>query len=133
MSHFPIFIFLFLFTTGCTKSLEDFKEEGQGVTRSLVQELQLVRTKDDLQNASPRIKKVFDKMVDVMISAQQYHQTHPNLESIEFHKDDLELSDRLRMELNRLYLLENGKEIIEKCQENALQRLEISKKRSLKK
>jgi hypothetical protein len=41
-------------------------------------------------------------------------------------KGDHELSDMLRIELERIYRIEGGRQIIEKCQENARTLLELS-------
>jgi hypothetical protein len=47
----------------------------------------------------------------------------------ENNKMDRALSEHLRRELNRIYGIEGGREIIEKCQEEALFRLDGFEKR----
>lgn len=118
-------VFCALLLTGCgSSSLDDFQEEGEGVTRSLVQELQSIHTREDLLNSSASLQGLFDKLVDVMIAAQQYRDKHPQLDQNVVSKPNRELSDQLRIELNRLFQIEGGREIIEKYQDPSLQRLD---------
>ena len=116
----------------CTKSLEDFKEEGEGLTRSLIQELQEIRTRKDLQLSYGRLQILFTRLSDLMITAQEFQEKH-HLSSLELSKENHELSELLRIELNRIFLLDGGKELIEKCQEPALQKLDAYLKRMQKK
>ncbi|WP_158021734.1 hypothetical protein [Candidatus Protochlamydia naegleriophila] len=122
-----------LLMTGCSpRSLEDFKEEGEGITRSLIQELQKIRSRDQLVASTGRLQRLFDELVLVAIAAREFHHTHQELEMIELTLTDHELSDRLRVELNRIYRFEGGRQIIEKCQEAALNRLDACEKRLCK-
>lgn len=116
--------------TGCgTRSLDDFREEGEGVTRSLIQELQTIHTREQLLSSSGRLQRLFDNLVNVMMAAEEYCSGHPELEKGELMPHNHELSDQLRIELNRLYRLEGGRQFIEKCEENALHRLDAFKKK----
>lgn len=116
---------LLLILASCgPRSLDDFVEEGDGVVRSLVQELQSIHTRDHLLASTSKLKKLFDRLADIMIAAQEYANSHPELNKSELIRPNHEISDQLRIELNRLYKLEGGCQIIEKCQENALQKLE---------
>lgn len=114
------------------RSLEDYREEGEGITRSLIKELAAIRSRDELLQASPVLKKQFERLVDVMIAARDYYEKHPKIDLLELAKTNHELSDQLRSELNRLYVLEGGREIIEKCQEAALHRLDAFEQRLAK-
>jgi hypothetical protein len=115
---------------GCnSRSLEDFQEEGESQTLALVKELQMIHHRDELIEAIPRLQKRFDKLVQVAINAREFYEKHAFLELLEVSKKGHELSDQLRFELQRLYRLEGGKEIIEKCQEPALHRLDAFEKR----
>lgn len=125
--------FLVLTVTSCgPRSLEDYREEGAGITRSLIKELTATRSREELLQAAPNLKKQFERLVDVMIAAREFREKHPKAESLELTKIDHELSDQLRCELNRLYALEGGREIIEKCQETALHRLDAFEQRLAK-
>lgn len=117
-------------TTGCgPHSLEDFQEEGEGIMRSLLQELKAIHTREELLATQGRLQRQFDRLVFIMISAEEFSFSHPEQgkeEAIRFNHD---LSDQLRVELNRLYRLEGGRQIIEKCQEKALYRLDAFQRR----
>lgn len=119
--------------TACgPRSLEDFREEGEGVTRSLVKELSVIRTRSELLKAVPRLQKLFNNLIDVMIAAREFQEKSSKFDPIEWTYHNHELSDQLRIELNRVYALEGTREIIEKCQEQALHRLDAFEKRLAK-
>lgn len=111
------------------QSLDDFREEGHSITRSLTQELKHIRARDELIASSGRLKQLFNELTDVMIAAKEYQARHPSAEVHEFSQADHIASDQLREELNRIYRLDGAREIIEKCQEEALMRLDAYEKR----
>ena len=63
-----------------------------------------------------------------MIAAAEYRETSRTNGLEELKGPNHELSDQLRIELNRLYEMEGGRNIIEKCQESALRRLDSFEK-----
>ena len=68
-------------------------------------------------------------MTDIIINAREFKLGHPNAEIPELSQKDIILSDQLRSELNRIYTtIEGGREIIEKCQEEALNKLDTFEK-----
>lgn len=122
-----------LILAGCKSlTLEDFREEGEGVTRSLIQTLQTIHNRDQLLAASERIEYLFDRLVSVMIEAATFYDSLPEEEKGETLRSSYDLSDPLRLELNRLYRLEAGRTLIEKCQERPLQRLDAFEKQRIK-
>ncbi|MBA2369336.1 MAG: hypothetical protein H0V82_09990 [Candidatus Protochlamydia sp.] len=104
------------------KSSEDLKEEARGITRTLIRDLQKIRTRDRLITSSKNLQELFSQLAEVMKEAQDFHSRHPG--EIALIKADHELSDLLRMELERIYRIEGGRQIIEKCQEHARALLE---------
>jgi hypothetical protein len=122
------FLLLFLLASCGSRSLDDFEEEGEGVMRSLIQEMQSIRTRDQLLASTIRLKRHFDRLIDIMIAAEESLYAHPEIDRGEFGGPNHELSDKLRIELNRLYRIEGGRKIIEKCQEKALHRLDAFEK-----
>lgn len=127
-----IIVMLIMATSCGPRSLEEFEEEGEGVIRSLIQELQAIHTREQLLAASANLQRQFDRLVNIMIAAQEYGYAHPELDRGEFIRHNHELSDHLRIELNRLYRLEGGRQIIEKCEEKALHRLDAFEKKHAK-
>ena len=118
---------ILLLLSACNKSLEHYKEEGEGITRSLIQELKGIHTRKDIINSAQRLTMLFNDLSDVMIASHEYQESH-HLSEIELTHENHDLSEQLRIELNRVYLL-SGKDIIEKCQEQALQKLDAYKKK----
>jgi 3-phosphoglycerate kinase len=100
--------------------MEDYREEGEGITNSLIKELKKVKNRDELLIGTPRLKKLFKQLADLIVAAHQYREKHPTLEIPELSTTAHTLNEQLRSELNRIYLIEGGREVIEKCQEEAL-------------
>lgn len=115
-------ILLFILFSCSTQSLAHFRFEGEAVSRQLINELKQIRTRDDLIEHSSRLQELFNRLVDVIIKAQEFKDKHPE-EQIE-PISEASLSDQLRIELNRVLHMEGGKEVIEKAQEEALNRLD---------
>ncbi len=106
---------------GCNpNSLEDFQHEGEALCRSIVADLQDINNREDLVNASPKLKKRFNNLVDLMIEARTYSQEHPE----ECALPPSTSSEQLLSELKRVYALDGGKEIVERAQREALIRLD---------
>ena len=118
-----LLLIVLLCLTSCgRRSLDDFREEGESVTRSLIQELRQIRTRQQLLSSSKKLQYLFNKLADIMIAAQEFRQKQKITEK----SPDLvnpEISAKLRLELVRIYKLEGGRQIIEKCQEQALCKL----------
>lgn len=133
LTNLCLIILLLTFLTGCgPRSEEDFREEGEGVTRSLIKELQGIRTREQLNGSLGKIQRHFENLVSIMISAQEYLAAHPEQEKEEPCRPGNDLSDQLRIELNRIYRIDGGRQLIEKSQENALHRLDAFEKRRAK-
>ncbi len=106
------------------QSLDDFLEEGEGITRALVIELKQVRTRDDLLAHAAKLQQLFNALVDVIIRAQEFKDLHPNAQPSNTYVNEQIMGDQLRVELNRVLRMEGGREVIEKTQEEALNRLD---------
>lgn len=107
--------------------MDEFREEGEGITNSLINELKKIRNRDEMIIEAPRIKKMFDDLANLMVGAHEYRKKHPNSDIPELTSQNHFLCDQLREELTRVYLMEGGREIIEKCQEEALKKLSLIK------
>lgn len=104
-------------------SPEDFLEEGQGIERTLVEELKKIHTREQLLTSVPKLKKLFASLGNVMIAAEEYRAKHRHA-FVQTTKREHALSDALRNELTRIYHIEGSRDIIEKCQEETLNRLD---------
>jgi hypothetical protein len=125
-----IITFFTLFFCSCgSRSLEDFREEGEAISTLLVKELNRVHTRDQLLQSSPKLKQLFGSLVDVIIAAHEYREHQDSIETLEFSSQSLYVSECLRAELNRVYQVEGARSIVEKCQEHALHRLDGYKKK----
>ena len=114
------------------RSLQDYRQEGESLTRDLLEVLYTIDTREDAVSAAPRLKSLFDQMVTLMIAARDYREKHPEAEMPLYTIKSRELSDRLRAELNRVFRIEDARDIVEKCQEDSLNRLDAYDKRHKK-
>lgn len=103
--------------------------ESHGIIRAIVSELQQIHTREELLKSSPKLKKQLNRLVESMIKARTLQlQSQVNESQFERHP----LCDVLRNELNRVYKLDGGREIIENCQKDALDRLDQFEQKLLK-
>jgi hypothetical protein len=125
----PLVFLLCLVSCG-PRSQEDFRDEGETIAYSLIEELRHVHSRDDLLAKTPKLKQLFHSLVDLAIAARDFREKHPeaNFLSQGSRKEET-VSDQLREELNRIFLIEGGREIIEKAQEEALNRLDAFEKK----
>jgi hypothetical protein len=106
---------IFLFLLSCEPAtFADLRCEADAQIRKLAEELQSIRTKEELQKAVPLLRKRFLKIADLLIQAR------------EFSKEDLEpsiASELLFAELARIYEMPGGRELIEGAQMEAVQKI----------
>lgn len=121
-------LFLFIFSSCSENSLEDYRESGRSQTKTLIKKLESIHSIQDLLVHENSLENLFFKLSDLMVRARQSHQ-----ELLPLEKEDLILSDKLRNELNRIFLIPGGKKVIESCQEKALTHLSICEKQLEKK
>jgi len=99
-------------------SYSKFKEKGQSKSRSLIDELKMVRTKDQLVERRHSLRRYFDDLADLNDQAKSYALNHPSEPLPLMDLESKELSDLLRQELLRVYRLDGGREIIDECRQN---------------
>lgn len=119
-----LFSLVILLTSCSSPSLEDFRSEGEATSRELTAELKQIRSRDDLLIHAPRLQTLFNRLVEIILAAESFKelqdQTTVEL-SVNRHSA---ISDQLRIELNRVLHMEGGREVIERAQEAALNRLD---------
>jgi hypothetical protein len=113
-----------LFTSCTQNSLDGYREEGQGIIRSIIEVLKPIHTREELVNSAPQLKRLFNNLTDILILAHEFRTKHPDAEVHGLTIDDHTLSDELRDELNRILRIDGGREILEKSQVEALNRLD---------
>lgn len=96
---------------------DDPRREGHKIIKLLIQDLQKIRTRDDLLVVEPLLEKHFLKLAQVMIGSRERDGEG------ELKESDHILSEQLRVQLNRVYHIEGGREIIERTQVRAIELL----------
>jgi hypothetical protein len=120
------------FLLACSpQSIDEFQEEGEGIVRSLIHELQEISTQEELLAAAGQLQSYFNRLVSVMIAAEEHLKAFPQEKGSVSAPWNRELNEQLRLELHRIYKIKGGKQLIEKTQEKALHRLDIYMKKNL--
>ena len=120
-----LFLLLLLCLFGCSPtSLDDFRNQGQSVTRSLIQDLRLIQAREDLAKLEPILKKRFEALVFIMIEAREFQINNPEAIFSEPSALDMDLNEELKQELERVWKVEGGREMIERAQREAMLRLD---------
>lgn len=125
----PIILVLFLVSSCGPRSLEDFREEGEATTQSIIVILEQINTREELQVVSPKLKKLFGRLVEISIGAQDFRNAHVEVELVELSDYSKQLSLELQGEMRRIYGIDGCRDLFEKCQEDALNRLDGYEKR----
>ena len=106
---------VFLSFAGCSPTtLEDICIEGESQVKKLAEELREIETKEALKKALPRIERRFLKIAELLIELEKM----PHKE-----RDPMEVSERLFIEMARLYEIPGGREMLESAQVAAIDRL----------
>lgn len=90
---------------------------------ALATEFGHIHTREELIASSIRIKKLFQQLVDTLIAAQEFRKKHLDMEFPEISPAQLDTNLLLRSQMNRIYQIEGARELVEKYQEEALNRL----------
>lgn len=119
-----------IFLVSCQPaSMEDFQAAGAVRVRLLLKDLRSIESREDLALMEPVLKKHFDKIVDLLISARSFQQKKQIRNSeIYFFLNNQILNESLLGELKRIYGLEGGRECIEKAEKEAMLRLDAHEK-----
>ena len=128
-THLFLFLtILIFFTTSCgPRSLNDFRQEGEGIAEDIVKELKQIHSTEEFPQHSIRLKKLFNKLVDVIIAAHEYKNTYSSA-NLDVDSSNYTASESLREQFVRIFKMEGGQEKLEKCEQEALNRLDAYEK-----
>ncbi len=113
--------------------MEEYRREGEALSRKFTEQLQQIETREDLVKALPEIRKRYDEIADLMIEVDEFKEEHFG-EAIDawYPTDDL-VSEALMIEMKRIYRLEGARELMENAQRESLFRLDAVLRKSSKK
>ena len=132
-SLFPLLLFLLILTTSCRQSDESYRLQGNEILQKLVEETEQIETLEELIHSCPHLKMLFDELVAVIIKLKSWQIKHGAYESPNEDPEDHALRLKLCQELNRLFRIPGGRELIEKSQEKALEHLDAFEKKQARK
>jgi hypothetical protein len=120
-----------MFLCSCGRhSPEDYKEEGQQLSLSLIKVFSRIHSYEELTTASPDLKRLFDQLATICIEAQQQMARDGIVEPLELSEKEQQVNARLRLELQRICKIEGCRDLVEKCQEEAMTRLDAHLQRN---
>ena len=99
--------------------------QGQQIKLELLSELQSVDDIETLLKVSPKLQRLFGQLVDVMIEAKKWQNTH-KVTAWQMSDDERLTSQQITQELARIYKIPSAQLLIEKTQELALLKLDTA-------
>jgi hypothetical protein len=110
---------------GCSpSSISDFRHEGESICRDIITDLENIQERGDLVKFEVSLKKNFEKLSFVLMQAREFQMNHPEEALIEHDVEGTEVSDLLLEQMQRVYRIEGGREVIERAQREAMLRLD---------
>lgn len=118
-----LILFLLLFVQFACSSFSghDFKRQGERITRDLVLRLELINDREELFQALPHLKQLFDELAVLIIKAKKADEANKTKKNA--YRVDPLWSRRLREEFERIYQMDGGRDLMEVAQGNALEKL----------
>ncbi len=107
-----------LFLSACmTSPQETFRGKGKKIVKELTLTLQNVENHEELQSASPQLRKLYKKLALLLLEVRSCQEKHPEMT---FSSEALEESEELFSHLARLYEIPGCREIMERSQGDAV-------------
>jgi len=108
-----LFFLQAFFLVACSPAtLEDLVSQGEAETRLLAEELHCIETKEELKRRLPRLRKRFNRIANLLIDLRKFSNLPPGEPTL--------ASEKLFIELARLYEIPGAREIIESAQSEAV-------------
>ena len=131
MLNFLFLTFILLFSSCSSSKPEDFREDGRSISKSLINQLKHIQSKENLIERASLLEELFTNLTEVMINAKNCSEEN-YFEIMPLEQEDYLISDKLRFELNRIYRIPGAKEVMEKIQEKAFKLLDLSEQQRQK-
>ena len=124
---FPAVLFFLLFffvRPSHSDSLLSYRQEGREITQKLIYQLRQTKDYQQLIAGKNELKQKFNQLAKMMIAAHALYLQKGALSSYLFISEEEHiLSEQLKAELDRLYQIEGCRQMLESCEEEALQSL----------
>ena len=112
----------FLLLSGCSPAnLADLRCEGEAEIKKLTLELRKLESQEDVQKASKRLKSHFNRIADLLIETRNF--PPPNGET-----QEIASAEELFAEFARVYEIPGARASIEAAQNEAVRRIDRSKR-----
>lgn len=128
------FLISLLLVCGCSpSSSEEFRREGSARCQALIRDLEKIENHEQLLSAELQLKKHFESLVSLMVEAAEFQQKNLDSPDVEGATEERGVDEKLQEELRRIYTIEGGREVIERCQQEGLVRLDAYERALVKK
>ncbi len=114
----------FIFSSCNPTSSRDYQLQARDQISQLVKDLKKLQDPVQLQRAQKKLKKHFIRLSKTLICYANYIEKHPEL-NFEPSEELQSFCLELESELNRLYRLDGGRELVEDSQEDAYLKLSL--------
>jgi len=116
-----LFLSLVFLAACAPANLDDLRCEADGEMKKLSAELRKLETSEDVQKASRRLKKHFNKIADLLAAAKHFPLAEAAI------KEGSAAGEELFSELARLYEIPGARAAIEAAQGEAVHRLDMAR------
>jgi hypothetical protein len=128
-----IFWIVLLFYGCSPNSPQEFHREGEARCLSLIRDLDKIENREQLLQAEPQLKKYFSALTDLMIEAREFQRKRLDDACSESPLESNPVDALLEEELRRIYMIEGGREVIERAQQEALVKIDAYERALVKK
>ncbi len=119
--------FVFFLAASCTSpSLQEYRKKAENASRFFQEELSYIQTREELVARLPKIQQYYEEIVDLLIEVHRFEKKQGEDFIQAADERDFLASEALMIEIERIYQLEGGKELMEKAQKEALFRLDAA-------
>jgi len=108
-------LFILLALVGCSTPGERARHDGEQLVRQLTARLEQIRSREELLQAQPELRKLFLSIAQLAAQADSSSAPAPSVDPL--------LNRRLKEEMIRIYALDGGRQLIEEAQKSALYHL----------
>lgn len=114
-------IVLIILASCSPNDLDDHKEQGEAICKSLIIELKKVHVLEDLKKAKPKLREEFIKIAKLMVEANNLQKSRGYISIV---TENTSTSDELLFEMQRIYQIPGAQKMVEQMQSKCLDILE---------
>lgn len=105
---------------GCSRSIDQCRRDAEATECALYRLLVEAHTREELRERLPKLRRLYLELAQLQLAAEKAYDRD---EWVAAKATPSEWSEKLRLELIRVYELEGGRELVENAQDDAIRLL----------